>query len=368
MNLHFSYKSGKTPELEKEIDQNVRKLERFLHAFRPDLVHLHGAIGNGPPNSYSVSLNLRLPTGQLSAQEATTTPVAAAKTAFSDLLTQLKRHKDLLRSEHKWRRRPGGKGTVTSLEEQTPRAAQHLTGQQMEETPRDAEVNAAAFDGEAKNLYDSDVRQYINANLSRLERYVERELRARENNGQIQPGSLTREEVVDEAVLAALSTDQKPGSIPLERWVYRLAIQAIQRLNANGEAGDEEFLALEQNMGEQNVTGSDEEHLQYHQPGETLHREDIIPDIARGNPEELASNDELVDQLEIALRGAEPSAREAFILYVIEGFTLKEISEITGTSAPEVRQSVVAARDHLFKKLPPGNLIKKKILQHSNVA
>ena len=56
-------------------------------------------------------------------------------------------------------------------------------------------------------------------------------------------------------------------------------------------------------MGTQNVSGSDENFLQFHQPGETLNREDVIADVRASNPEELAASDELIDQLEDALRG-----------------------------------------------------------------
>src|SRR4051812_10537659 len=104
MNLHFSYKTGKSPEIEKEINQHVSKLDRRLQAFRPELVHLHGTLDSGPPNAFNVSLNLRLPSGQISSHDSGESPAAAVKTAFSDLLTQVQRHKELLRSEHKWRR------------------------------------------------------------------------------------------------------------------------------------------------------------------------------------------------------------------------------------------------------------------------
>ncbi len=44
MNVHFSYKISKTPDLEKLINQQVEKLGRYLRVFRPDLVHLKGLI------------------------------------------------------------------------------------------------------------------------------------------------------------------------------------------------------------------------------------------------------------------------------------------------------------------------------------
>ena len=81
MNLHFSFKTAKSPEIEKEINQHVNKLGRRLQAFRPELVHLHGTLDSGPPEAFSVSLNLRLPSGQFSAHNSAASAAAAVTSA-----------------------------------------------------------------------------------------------------------------------------------------------------------------------------------------------------------------------------------------------------------------------------------------------
>ena len=51
-----------------------------------------------------------------------------------------------------------------------------------------------------------DVRSYVNANLARLDRFVEREIYFREAQGDASPtDSISKEEVIDEAIAAALS-------------------------------------------------------------------------------------------------------------------------------------------------------------------
>src|SRR5205814_7396263 len=103
MNVHISYKVQKTPDIEKEINHLVEKLRKRLQVFRPELVHLKGVIEqNSPREGTIVSLNLRLPSGQMAVQRAGQTPLTAIKSAFDDLLQQITRHKDLLRSSHKW--------------------------------------------------------------------------------------------------------------------------------------------------------------------------------------------------------------------------------------------------------------------------
>ena len=73
--------------------------------FRPELVHLKGMVEEvSPREGTSVSLNLRLPSGQMAVQKAAPTATAAVKAAFEDLLQQVNKHKDLLRASHKWQR------------------------------------------------------------------------------------------------------------------------------------------------------------------------------------------------------------------------------------------------------------------------
>lgn len=375
MNLHFSFKAAKSPDLEHDIQQQVQKLEKRLHVFRPDLVHLHGTLDHAPRESFAVSLNLRLPSGQLSVQSHGTSTNAAIKVAFNDLVTQLGRHKELLRSQHKWQRQKDRRplevqGAVEAASEQPadefappvlpPASPRRTNGHS---TP--AEINEAVFAEGVRPSIQSDVRTYINANLPRLERFVARELRYVEANDP-DAAPVAVNEVVDEVVVTALSAEHKPTQLTLERWLYRLAIQAIKRIAA-GEA-DFDRVPLEQHIGTQNVTGSDENFLQFHQPGETFNREDTIADVRAGNPEDLAASDELIDQLEAALQGVSREEREAFVLYAIEGFTVDEIAEVTDRTAEGVRSAIERSREHLGRKLPASHSLKKKLLQNSSVA
>ena len=52
-----------------------------------------------------MSLNLRLPSGQMAVQKSASSAASAVKAAFDDLLQQIGKHKDLLRNTHKWQRR-----------------------------------------------------------------------------------------------------------------------------------------------------------------------------------------------------------------------------------------------------------------------
>jgi RNA polymerase sigma factor (sigma-70 family) len=379
MNLHFSYKAAKSADVEHEIQQHVQKLERRLKVFSPDLVHLHGTVdcGAGPKVGCTVSLNLRLPSGQLSAQDSGTNAQAAVKKAFAELIRQLNKHKGLLRSEHKWVHdksdlAPAEAGEVSATKK---RASGKTNGHAAALLPDVAagnlaqslqEITAATFDGEGTPL-QREIRNYLSTNLARLERYVVRELRLREAESEIPDGRISEVEVLDEVVVSALSTEERPEKLPLERWLFRLTLRTIRRM-ANDEDGDRGRVPLEKSAEEQNVTGSDEAFLQFHQPGEMLLEQDVIPDTRQGNPEERAASDESIDQLADSLNGTSSSQREAFVLFAIEGFTVSEIAEIAERTQNEVRADILSARDHLMKKLPPTNALKRKLLQYSGVA
>ncbi|HMH00634.1 MAG TPA: HPF/RaiA family ribosome-associated protein, partial [Terriglobales bacterium] len=196
MNVHISYKVQKTPDIEKEINHLIEKLRKRLQVFRPELVHLKGVIEqNSPREGTIVSLNLRLPSGQMAVQESAPTAATAVKAAFDDLLQQLTKHKDLLRSSHKWPRWRRGADTRP-----TSKVA-------FEDTVASVQAPTVSSD---------DIRSYVNANLGRLERFVERELYFRETAEQLLPDFVNKEEVIDEVIARALGDGgEKPERLAL---------------------------------------------------------------------------------------------------------------------------------------------------------
>lgn len=326
MNVHVSYKVHKTPDIEKEISHQIEKVQKRLQVFRPDLVHLKAVVDQNPARDGTlVSLNLRLPSGQLTAQENAPSPTAAIKAAFDEIIQQVSRHKELLRSSHKWRRWRGGPQESPEPGvpfEQTLAAIQPLT------------------------ISADDIGSYVNANLSRLERFVDRELHFRRTNEEIAEDALSTPEVVDEVIARALGDHDRPEKLSLEPWLYRLALQAMSEMTARLlELESPAHLHIEDSRRRQNVEASDEAGLQFHQPDESWTGESVIPDRRQSTPEQAAYSDEVIALVQAALRGADRTDREAFLLYGIEGFSLNEIAAITGRHPEAVRESVQRARD-----------------------
>lgn len=341
MNVHFSYRDRKFPEAEKEINRQIEKLQKRLQVFRPELVHLKGSVEQSPgPEGITVSLNLRLPSGQMAVQKSAPNVQSAVKAAFEDLLQQINRHKDLLRSSHKWQRRRSERTSKPQMP--------------FEDTLAAVQMPTASSD---------DVRSYVDANLLRLERFVERELALREADEEIANDSITKDEVIDEAIARALGNDaDKPERVALEAWLYRLALDAIGDL-ASGDREHNGSVHLGDSARNQNVRGSDEPQLQYHQPDETLTEENVIADRRAATPEDIAYSDEMDHLVQFALEGAERVDREAFILHAIEGFSVDEIVVITSRPPQAVRSSIEAAGEYLRRSSLLAGGLKERLSQ-----
>jgi DNA-directed RNA polymerase specialized sigma24 family protein/ribosome-associated translation inhibitor RaiA len=327
MNVHVSYRLHKTRAVEKDFQHQIERLRKRLQVFRPELIHLKGAVEeNAGREEITVSLNLRLPSGQLAVQQAAASATTAVKTAFDDLLQQVNKHKELLRSSHKWQRR-----------------SKEMKSRRVPEVPFEQTLAAVVL----PTISTEDVRGYVNVNLSRLERFVEREIYFREVQELLPDDTVTKYEVIDETIAAALDENQeKPERLALEPWLYRLALKALDKLSrrddSNGSA-----VHLEDSMRQQNVRASDEAELQFHQPDESITEESVIADNRVSTPEQICASDEMVRLIAVALRDVSAGQREAFILYALEGFGIEEIADISGLPVEDVVASIAVARDHL---------------------
>src|SRR5579863_4583664 len=332
MNVHVSYRLHKIPAVEKDIQHQIEKLQKRLQVFRPELVHLKGVVEEtSPRENTSVSLNLRLPSGQMAVQVSAPTAAAAVKSAFEDLLQQLNKHKEILRASHKWQR--GRRGD-------SARPGPHFSEVPFEHTL------AVVFPA---TVSADDVRSYVNVNLGRLERFVEREIYFREAHDALAPDTLTTDEVIDETIASALGNGhEKPERLALEPWLYRLALRALDDLSRTDDS-DGHAVPLEDSARKQNVKASDEPGLQFHQPDESITGATVIPDSRVATPEQILASDEMLRLIASALRDLGSGPREAFILYAIEGFGVEEIAAITGHSSALVLAFIAAARDHLRK-------------------
>ena len=341
MNVHFTYKLDKSPTAEHYLQSQIEKLGPRLHVFNPDMVSLHGLIEVAPKSGFAVALNLRLPSGQMAVRASAETLHGAIRIAFDDLTAQLGKHKEHLRGQYRY---PGVRG-----EERPP----------IEPQARFEDTVAAVKPDKVSSL---DVAGFVNANLERLRRYVERELAFRLDSGQRRLQQVSVEEVIDEAIANALDEHHpRPEKIALEPWLYRLSRSAMDRLGNQLDSGAG---PARTNHAETHpsLDAGDEEMLQFYQSDESVTSESLIADRYSGTPEDEASRDELMTMVERALRGATSQQREAFLLFTMEGFRLAEIAAITERTVVQVQADISIAREHLRRSLVAAGERRQKLV------
>jgi RNA polymerase sigma factor (sigma-70 family) len=313
-----------------------------LHVFNPDMVSLHGMIGEAPKSGFSVALNLRLPTGQMASRASAETLHAAIRIGFDDLTEQLRKHKDQLRSHYRYPRVRGDER------------------QRIEPQVRFEDTVAAV---KPEKVSSMDVTGFVNANLGRLRRYVERELRFRRDSGQRRLSEVSIEEVIDEAIADALDEHgRRPEKIALEPWLYRLSRSAMDRLGNQLDSAAHSVPLTELEIHAAGGDVDNEEMLQFYHPDEQVTNEDLIADRRGSTPEDEASREELMAMVERALRGATAHQREAFMLFTLEGFRLAEIATITQRTAEQVQADVSVAREHLRRSLVAAGERRQKLV------
>ncbi len=117
MKISISYKHAESRKfVETEIERHVRKLDRLLKSYAPDLVQLHGVFSSNPHKAeYLFSLNLSLPTGAMHATGTGESVRGSCKQAFSELESQVKKHQSKLRKDYEWKRkRPRPRAALAS--------------------------------------------------------------------------------------------------------------------------------------------------------------------------------------------------------------------------------------------------------------
>jgi RNA polymerase sigma factor (sigma-70 family) len=178
--------------------------------------------------------------------------------------------------------------------------------------------------------------------LNALYRFATRELRYHEALGDIRPGEVLPEEIVDEVAARALRRAPRiPRRATFKGWLRLLALRAIddhvRRLRRQHRM---EAVSLEERLR----TGQRGD--EYYQPDLALTWADVLP-APVPSPEQVVTLRETWDELEGALNALPPDQRLSFVLRAIEGLSYAEIAVITHQPRSAVRAAYHAAREAL---------------------
>ena len=214
-------------------------------------------------------------------------------------------------------------------------------------------MNAVSAEQENREKFFSAVSAY----LGPLHDHVRHRIAYLESTGDLVPGELSIEDVVDAALVRGYRqfVKQRPES-DMRDWLIRVADEQLQRDVKRLKTERRTTVSINRDIPEtppaEAVTTLGEESLEFYQPDEDLKLEDVFPDMDVSSPEDfVAAKEELVRCINAALNGMPKEWRSALHLRHTKGLTMEEVSEALGKEEPEIEQILEYAREHLRQSL-----------------
>jgi RNA polymerase sigma factor (sigma-70 family) len=197
----------------------------------------------------------------------------------------------------------------------------------------------------------------ITSHLGPLYEHVRRQIAYFESTGDLAPGEININDVVDTVLLRAFREFSKgPAGDKIDSWLIELADQQLGREVSRSKAERRSNVHIEKDIPEvppvEEVKTLGEEIFEYYQPDEDLKLEDVFPDMDVSSPEDfVAAKEELLRCINAALAGMPQEWRRALRLRHSEGLSTEELAEALDKNEPEIEQILEYAREHLRQSL-----------------
>jgi DNA-directed RNA polymerase specialized sigma24 family protein/ribosome-associated translation inhibitor RaiA len=304
----------------------VSRIERLLTRFPEDQRELRLTVTH-KPKRYDLHVVLLLPTGSLAADASSATDREAIDAVVDKLAAELRRHKELIRHEHLYRRKQ-------HRQELSRRAAAQL---QPETRPLDRE---AFF-----NL--------LNPLMDRLRDHAQHELLVAELQGRIGREEVTVTDLLDEVIVRAWAQlAHRDETEPVEVWLTRLLHEVLDQQIADTQAVHSIYERVDAGNSDAQAAAAraSEDGPVWEEPS-TVMLEDVLPSHEVGEPWQQL---EAIDQMKwvLAQLGTVSAAqRRAFTLHLLDGWEPDEIAMVQGRSVEEVRGDIEAVRQILRDRL-----------------
>ena len=187
--------------------------------------------------------------------------------------------------------------------------------------------------------------------------FVRHQLRYHEAIGDLRPGELNADEVVDAVLLRAYREFVRaPRRRSLRRWLIDLArdevaaeVKQLKSWDARTPVRTEAHVP--ETPPTERVSTLGEEILDFYEPDEDLKVEDVIPDLDVPTPEDETEARELQWCVDEALAGLPSEWREVVLLHHVDGMAGPELARAAGKPQPEVERILERARDYLRQRL-----------------
>lgn len=302
-----------------------KDLTPLLQHFDSELVRLHGLVERHTKRRlYRASLQLRLPRKVLAAREEGEDIELVLREAFAELARQLKKHKSLLNNESLWRR-----------------------------PARRRQLRELARGGGRTEEQQALFRDLIKSHLKGLYNFVRREIAYLTASGELLPGQVTPDDVVDDVVVRAYAQQsERPAKLALEHWLRQLALTVLDEQVAR-RLPSARLVSLETPV-ESEIEEDDEQLYEYYQPDEALRLEDLIVSPEASAPESALARYELALRSQQLLAWLPRPWRQVVVLADVDGLNDDEIAEVLGIPATMVATLRQFAEAYLRTKLRDG--------------
>jgi RNA polymerase sigma factor (sigma-70 family) len=196
----------------------------------------------------------------------------------------------------------------------------------------------------------------IGRHLSGLYHVVRHELAYREAVGDLLPGEVAVEDVVDAVLLSAYREFVKePPARRLGGWLIERARKYLAAEVKRSRSERKRTVHIEEDVPEtppqQFVSTLGDEILDFHEPDEDLRLEDIVPDLTVPTPEQETVAAELRQCVDEALAGLPSTWRRAVLLRHINGLAGAALAGALGRPEAETDRMLDHARAYLRQRL-----------------
>jgi RNA polymerase sigma factor (sigma-70 family) len=196
----------------------------------------------------------------------------------------------------------------------------------------------------------------VTPHLRRLNHFVRHLISYAEAMGDLLPGELAPEDVVDGALVRAYRDFAKGHSIPdVKSWLVRFALDQLEAEVLQLKAEHAGTVSLGEKIPEtpstQEVSTLGDEILDFYQPDESLKLEDLVPDMDTVTPEREIENEELRRSVTKALNEMPKQWRQTLLQHDLQNRSRTDIAKEIGKPESEVDRIVQTAREYLRQRL-----------------
>ena len=318
--------SHRTRELVEDL---ISRLDRHTQNHPADAFFLRLFVDeNATRRLYHVSLTCDAPGRMLAAQEERHDAEEAVREAFTEIERQLEKHKETLSHSYLYKRPARREGL------------------------RNMKAEAAAAEERERDLFSTIAERH----LKHLYNFVRREIAYHLATGDLPPGEVTAENVVDAALLQAYPKFVKAtAGQEIRSWLIGLAIEKVEAEVKRSKAWRAGSDHIEEDIPEtppaEEVSKLGDEIMDFYQPDEDQKLEDIIPDLTAATPEQILESRELQRYINRTLATLPRVWRRAFVLHYVEGLAEDEIARMTGQTESEVEGNLEYTREYLRQRL-----------------